>query len=276
MTLFEFFQYLIIALYLMGMIFFIGGTLKNNKIMGKLGNLCAIGGFALHSVDLLLAVTLYKFTVFTDGFFYLSLLGWSFILVYFALWWKVRNTFFALTASPLALLLFIASLATQSLKVQQLPAHLVGLFIGLHIGTIFLSIALMAMAAGAGVAFLYLNNKIKTKANLSNLGKEMPSLNTFDRVNHWSIMVGFPLYTLGLAAGFLWASKTFNKTFSWDPKEVVTIVVWFLFAILFHQRLVAGWRGRKPAILVIIVFLITMISLWGINFFVPTHHSFKV
>lgn len=98
---------------------------------------------------------------------------------------------FALTASPLALLLFIVSLASQSLKVT-LPAHLAGLFIGLHIGTIFVSIALMAMAAGAGVAFIYLNNKIKTKANLTGMEKEMPSLNTFDNVNHWSIIIGFP------------------------------------------------------------------------------------
>lgn len=275
MTLFEIFQYIIIAFYLFGMVFFFVGTLKNNKMLGKLGNLAAIGGFALHTLDLLLAVSLYKGTVLSGGYFYFSLLGWSFITVYFGLWWKVRSTFFALTASPLALLLFIISLAAQSLKVT-LPAHLAGLFIGLHIGTIFFSIALMAMAAGAGVAFLYLNNKIKTKANLSAMGKDMPSLNTFDNVNHWSILIGFPLYTLGLAAGFLWARGAFSKMFSWDPKEIVTLVVWFLFAFLFHQRLIVGWRGKKPAILVIIVFVITMISLWGINFFVPTHHSFKV
>lgn len=257
-----------------GMAFFFVGTLKNNKMLGKLGNMAAVGGFILHTIDILLALTVYRGTVLSGGYFYFSLLGWSFILVYFGLWWKVRSTFFALTASPLALLLFIISLAAQSLKVT-LPAHLAGLFIGLHIGTIFVSIALMAMAAGAGVAFLYLNNKIKTKANLSGMGKDMPSLNTFDNVNHWSILIGFPLYTLGLAAGFLWARGAFSKMFSWDPKEIVTLVVWFLFAFLFHQRLVLGWRGKKPAILVIIVFVITMISLWGINFFLPTHHSFK-
>ncbi|NDV24506.1 inner membrane protein YpjD [Desulfovibrio sp. JC022] len=275
MTLFELFQYVIIALYLAGTVCFFIGSLKSNKILGKLGNLSAVGGFALHTLDLLLAVTLYKETVLSGGYFYFSLLGWSFILVYFGLWWKLRSTFFALTASPFALLLFIISLASQSLKVT-IPAHLAGLFIGLHIGTIFVSIALMAMAAGAGVAFLYLNNKIKTKANLTGMGKEMPSLNTFDNVNHWSIIIGFPLYTLGLAAGFLWARAAFSKMFSWDPKEIVTLVVWFLFAFVFHQRIMMGWRGKKPAILVIIVFVITMISLWGINFFIPTHHSFKV
>lgn len=116
MTLFEIFQYIIIAFYVSGMAFFFVGTLKNNKMLGKLGNLAAIGGFALHTLDLLLAVLLYKGTVLSGGYFYFSLLGWSFILVYFGLWWKVRSTFFALTASPLALLLFIISLAAQSLK----------------------------------------------------------------------------------------------------------------------------------------------------------------
>ncbi len=275
MTLFELFQYVIIALYLAGTVCFFIGSLKNNKSLGKLGNLVAVCGFALHTLDLLLAVTMYRGTVLSGGYFYFSLLGWSFILVYFGLWWKLRSTFFALTASPLALLLFLVSLASQSLKVT-LPAHLSGLFIGLHIGTIFVSIALMAMAAGAGVAFIYLNNKIKTKANLTGIEKEMPSLNTFDNVNHWSIIIGFPLYTLSLASGFLWARAAFSKMFSWDPKEIVTLVVWFLFAFLFHQRIMVGWRGKKPAILVIIVFAITMFSLWGINFFVPTHHSFKV
>ncbi|WP_320169804.1 cytochrome c biogenesis protein CcsA [Maridesulfovibrio sp.] len=275
MSLFEIFQIIIIACYLTGTGLFFAGSIRNSDSMGRLGNMAAVGGFVLHTVDLVLALTLYRGTVLSGGYFYFSLLGWSIILVYFGLWWKVRSTYFALTASPLALLLFLVSLAARSLKVT-LPVHLAGLFIGLHIGTIFVSIALMAMAAGAGVAFLYLNNKIKTKANLSAMGRDMPSLNTFDKVNHWAILIGFPLYTLGLAAGFLWARSAFSKMFSWDPKEIVTLVVWFLFAFLFHQRMLVGWRGRKPAILVIVVFAITMISLWGINFFVPTHHSFKV
>lgn len=274
MTLFEILQFVIIGLYLLGTGSFIMGSLIGKSVFSKLGNAFAVLGFGLHTVDLTLAVTLYHKTVFTGGYFYFSILGWGLILFYFFLWWRFRNTFFALTASPLALLLFISSLAAQSLKVT-LPKHLAGLFIGLHIGTIFVSIALMAMAAGAGAAFLYLNNKIKTKAAISGFGKDMPSLNSFDRVNHWAIVVGFPLYTLGLASGFLWARSAFKQMFSWDPKEIVTLLVWFLFAFLFHQRIAMGWRGRKPAMLVIVVFVITMISLWGINFFVPTHHSFK-
>lgn len=274
MALFEVLQYVIIGLYLIGTSAFIVGSLVTRPLFTKLGNYCAISGFIMHTVDLTLAVTLFPKTVFDGGSFYYSILGWGLILVYFLFWWKLRNSFFALTASPLALLLFISSLAAQSLKVT-LPKHLAGLFIGLHIGTIFISIALMAMAAGAGAAFIYLNNKIKSKTAISGFGKDMPSLNSFDRINHWAIAVGFPLYTLGLAAGFLWARSVYKQMFSWDPKEIVTLIVWFLFAFLFHQRIALGWKGKKPAILVIVVFIITMLSLWGINFFMNTHHSFK-
>jgi hypothetical protein len=45
---------------------------------------------------------------------------------------------------------------------------------------------------------------------------------------------------------------------------------------MFHQRLAYGWRGRKPAVLVIGVFLLMIVSMLGINFLVPTtFHGFK-
>jgi ABC-type transport system involved in cytochrome c biogenesis permease subunit len=51
--------------------------------------------------------------------------------------------------------------------------------------------------------------------------------------------------------------------------------VWFLYALLFHQRVMLGWRGRKTAVLLIWVFAISVVSLVGINFLAPSHHSFK-
>jgi ABC-type uncharacterized transport system permease subunit len=49
-----------------------------------------------------------------------------------------------------------------------------------------------------------------------------------------------------------------------------------LFAYLFHQRVAYGWRGRKPAVMTIAVFLLTVLSMLGINFLVPTtFHGFK-
>ena len=104
--------------------------------------------------------------------------------------------------------------------------------------------------------------------------RALPALSTCDTVNRWAVAAGFPLYTIGLLSGFIWAKLTWNRIFSYDPKEILAIGVWLLFAFLFHQRLFLGWRGRKTAKLAIRIFGLTLVSLLVINFFVPTHHSF--
>ena len=91
----------------------------------------------------------------------------------------------------------------------------------------------------------------------------------------WAARIGFPLYTVSMLAGFLWASFTWKKIISWDPKEIVSIIVWIVFALLFHQRMVLGWRGKKPAKTAIVLFLLCLASLVGVNFLLPTHHSFR-
>jgi ABC-type transport system involved in cytochrome c biogenesis permease subunit len=108
----------------------------------------------------------------------------------------------------------------------------------------------------------------------------MPALNSFDRINARAVVWGFPLYTLALAAGFIWAPMSFGGESSWrsgiwDPKELVSLLVWFLFAALFHLRLINGWRGRKASLLVILIFGVSVFSLIVVNFFMPTHHSFN-
>ncbi|MDK2954976.1 MAG: hypothetical protein PWQ57_472 [Desulfovibrionales bacterium] len=266
---------LIILLYFTGSAFFFAGLIASNGRLRQMGALCALAGFACHSLDLILFVSQNRIAAFSAGEFYFSLLSWCLLLIYFLLWWRLKLKFLALTASPLALVLFISSLAAINFKVT-IPKQLVGLFFGLHIGSLFASLGLLAMGFGAALAFLYLNKRIKSKTPLSKGGPDLPSLNAFDRVNHWAIAIGFPLYTLGLFSGFVWAHIAWSKTFSWDPKEVTGLAVWFLYALLFHQRLMIGWRGRKPAVLLIWVFAISIASLVGINFFAPTHHSFKM
>ena len=274
MGLFDLLQFFIIALYALGAGLFIHGFACGVDKTKSAGTWVSVAGFVLHSLDLLYFLNISKAEALSTGQFYFSLLAWSLLLIYFLLWWRLRLSFLGLTAAPLALILFISSLAIGSLKVLM-PAKMSALFFGLHIGSLFLSMGFMAMAFGAAIAFLRLDSQIKHKSGLKSLGKSMPSLSAFDKVNFWAIMLGFPLYTIGLFSGFVWARITWGKYFTWDPKELAALIVWFLFAFLLHQRLAMGWRGKKTAKLVIWIFAISLISLVGINFLTSTHHSFK-
>jgi ABC-type transport system involved in cytochrome c biogenesis permease subunit len=177
-----------------------------------------------------------------------------------------------MSASPLAFLLFILAYKLNHLQVE-LPATLKELFIILHIGPMYGSLGLLTLAFGAGLLFLRLDGKIKSKARLSEFERELPALGVYDRVNRLAVVTGFPCYTIGIAAGFIWAPTVWGPG-AWDPKQIFSIFVWFLYAAIFYLRLVRGWRGRKAALLIILIFGISAFSLLVVNMFMPTRHGF--
>ena len=260
--------------YLIATIQVLAGFLFKKEKLQSLGNYLTIAGFGLHTIDLAVQYFFSFHETLARGQFYFSFLAWAFLLVYFLLWLILKLKFLSLTAAPLALILFSSSLAISP-KALPIPPRLSGLWFSLHIATLFISMGFLAMAFGAGITYLYLEKKIKTKSKLSSFSRELPSLATFDRVNHLAVAWGFPLFTLGILSGFIWAAFTWKRIFTWDPKEILAIIIWFLYAYLFHQRFALGWKGRKPAKLAIIIFVLTVLSMVGVNFFTPGHHSFK-
>lgn len=259
MGLFEILHICIIVLYALGTILFLTGVCTDNEKLKKIAVWMAIVGFALNTVDLALVLTR-DATALYGGKFYFNIMAWCVLALYFFFWWRLRLEYLAITALPLALLLFVASLSMGGIRVVM-PPELTALFFGLHIASLVLTLGVLMLAFGAALAFIYYNKKLKTKAGLSSLGKDVPSLDKFDRVNRLAVVVGFPLFTLGLFSTFFWYWIAPGKQFSWDIMKIGSLAVWFLYAFLFHQRMVLGWRGRKPAILAIWVFAGMCVSL---------------
>lgn len=274
MTASRFFDLLVALLYLAGSISYPLGLVLRRPALKRAATWTSVAAFALHTVDLFIRFVELGAVNLQHGQFYMSLMAWFFVLIFFVLWWKLKHDFLSMITAPLALILFSTSLAVRT-QVLAVPEHFSALWFSLHVGTIFISLALIAMAFGAGLAYLYLEGKIKTKSKLPGFSKDLPSLETFDRANNWAVCIGFPLYSISILAGFLWASFTWKQVISWDPKEIISIFIWTLFALLFHQRTVLGWRGRKPAKTAIVLFVLCLVSLVGVNFLLPTHHSFQ-
>jgi ABC-type uncharacterized transport system permease subunit len=257
-------------LYLAVSALFIAGMVGRHPGLKRAASILATAGFALHTLGLAGRVVSEGGEALVHAPFYLSLLSWALLLTFFIVRRTMHMEFLALTAAPLALILFLASLAFTAKVV--LPTALAGPFFALHIGSLFASIALLTMAFGAGAWFLNLEKRIKTKEKLSGFQQDMPSLNALDSANHWAVVLGFPLYTLGLVAGFIWGWFTWGRTLQWNFLTIAPVAIWLCYAYLFHQRLAAGWRGRKPAALAMFVFILCILML-GMNFLLPTHHS---
>lgn len=273
MSLSDLVTYTIIVLYALGTAFaFAGAPSVRRGGLRSLGAVFTLAGFGLHSGLMLLLILTHPLGELSKGDF-LQLMSWSVLLVWCVSWRWLKLPFLGLTMSPLALLLYIASLGVETVQ-GGVPATLGPLFAVLHLGALFVSFALLALGFGAALLFLHMEKKIKGKTAFSEFDRELPALSTFDAVNRWVVGIGFPLYTLGLASGFVWARMTWGRVVSWDPKEWTSLLVWLLFAVLFHQRVALGWQGRKVAVMLIVIFAMSVFSVVGVNFFMESHHSF--
>jgi cytochrome c-type biogenesis protein CcsB len=126
----------------------------------------------------------------------------------------------------------------------------------------------------AGFMYIVQERSIKRK-KLGRIHKLLPSLEVLDMINRRGLPVGFFLMTVGIVSGALWAGSAWGFYWSWDPKETWSLITWFAYAAMVHQRLVLGWRGKKAAIMAMIGFGLVMFTFIGVSILFAGHHSFR-
>lgn len=97
---------------------------------------------------------------------------------------------------------------------------------------------------------------------------------TLDNISYRMIGLGFPLITIGIIAGAVWANEAWGTYWSWDPKETWALITWLVFAAYLHARITRGWQGRRPAILATTGFVIVWICYLGVNLLGKGLHSY--
>jgi cytochrome c-type biogenesis protein CcsB len=97
---------------------------------------------------------------------------------------------------------------------------------------------------------------------------------TLDNISYRMIGLGFPLLTIGIIAGAVWANEAWGSYWSWDPKETWALITWLVFAAYLHARITKGWQGRRPAILAATGFAVVWICYLGVNILGKGLHSY--
>lgn len=97
---------------------------------------------------------------------------------------------------------------------------------------------------------------------------------TLDNISYRTIGLGFPLLTIGIIAGGVWANEAWGSYWSWDPKETWALITWLIFAAYLHSRITRGWQGRRPALLAASGFVVVWICYLGVNLLGKGLHSY--
>ncbi len=119
---------------------------------------------------------------------------------------------------------------------------------------------LTAGKALVGVAIIYLVAKIGRAISQS------VSQETIDALSYRFIAFGYPLLTLGIFLGAVWANESWGRFWGWDPKETWAFITWVFYTAYLHNRLVLGWKGLRSGLLAIFGVFIVMITFVGVNY----------
>ena len=188
-----------------------------------------------------------------------------------------------LTPAILLIHTFAAFILPADLKVSTaLVPALQSNWLVMHVTVMVLSYA--ALLAGCLFAIAYLVVGFIT-TSITKKPLTLPSQNSqvtflqqlaekLDNLSYRILGLGFPLLTIGLLSGAVWANQTWGSYWSWDPKETWALITWFVFAIYLHTRISKGWNGKQSAFLAVFGFIILWVCYLGVNLMGKGLHSY--
>ena len=230
-----------------------------------------LGGFIVHSIALAVYFFEAGYPAVTHLREALSFYSWLMVGIYLLVQIKYRLTVLGCLIGPLAFLMSMGAV-TFAAGAQELPPSLRTYWLPLHVTLAFLGNAVFALAFGVSVMYLVQEYELKSKKTII-FYKHVSSLETLDRLNYTFLIWGFPLMTLGIITGSLWAGIRWGDYWSWEPRQISSAITWILYGGLLHARITAGWRGKKAAFWTIVGFVVVLgYFLWGDHVF-PSRHG---
>jgi cytochrome c-type biogenesis protein CcsB len=147
------------------------------------------------------------------------------------------------------------------------PALQQPLLLTIHVG------AAVAAYAVAGVAFIAALGELSQRAADDRIAL-LPRADTARIVAHRAVLIGFPILTLAIALGSVWANLAWRSYWSNDPKELAAAATWLVFGAYLH---VAGRRdglARLAPWLVVLGFAGVLFTYIGAGLFIVGEHSY--
>jgi len=251
---------------------YLSSLLVKKVKLAKISTWILAAAFVFLTVNLLFVIHNSSWLVNPDSRDFLSLCAWSVCAIYLALQFKTKTRVLGAFISPLILLFMIAAAGEASGKTIR-PQNLQSWITAVHLVLAIVGEALFIIASCAGLMFIMQNRMLKHK-KLSRTSRLLPSLSDLDRINHICLLWGFPVLSLGIIAGSVFAQLSWQSGWLTDPKVIWTFAGWIIYGFLLHQRLAIGWKGYRMAVFSGTAFILLLLSYCSVRLCFSTLHNF--
>jgi cytochrome c-type biogenesis protein CcsB len=199
---------------------------------------------------------------FTNQYEFSVSFAWGILVayVYFEQHYHVRTI--GLLILPIAAAFVFYSLSMGTTANPLVPALQNPPLLITHIAVAVVAYGAFSISFAAAV--LYLVQPAEGKPGL-------PKPALLDEIGYRAVIIGFPLLTLTVVLGALWAEKAWGTYWSWDPKETASLFTWLIYGAYLHARAARGWVGRRAAWLLVAGFASVLLCFFGNLFFGGLH-----
>ncbi|HEY5649213.1 MAG TPA: cytochrome c biogenesis protein CcsA [Nitrospiria bacterium] len=265
---------LTLLFYLLGTLFFMVYLWGGEK--DRLSRLSVAGtaaGFVFHTLTLLGRKMEAGFATLTHLSDAMVFFAWALVLVFLVVEYRFRIHILGSFVLPLALISLL-SVSIFPAPVSSGEGELKMAWVYVHTAMALLGAVAFAVASLAGIMYLIQERLLKSK-RLNDLYNKLPSLDILDDLNRRAVMLGFGLLTLGIIIG-AWGAGGGAGSFltSWDPRKILTLVIWGFYLVVLHGRITMGWRAKRAAYLAIFGFVCVIVSFVGVDLIWKGEHAF--
>jgi len=184
----------------------------------------------------------------------------------------------ALFLSKILILLSLSLVIFASLLTPTKEAPLIrDPWLWTHIVLTVLGEVFFFVGAAVSIVYLAVNRQLRLRKISSSLFARLPSLSDFDRLLGETLLAGFILLTLGMVLGFMFAERYWGATWIFDPKVLLCLLTWLVYALLLILRQVSSaYRGRTSATLAVVGFLAVILLSSGMDILFQSRHNLSL
>ncbi|MEW6544154.1 MAG: cytochrome c biogenesis protein CcsA [Nitrospirota bacterium] len=249
-----------IVLYLAGTAFFLAYLLRRSEALSKVSLGVTGVGFVSHTFALLARMMERGHVPLSSFHEAMSFFSWALVLVFLLVEFRHRIHVLGSFILPLASISLLSAAALPQ-EVPTLQPMLSTVWV--HVTLSMLGTVGFAVAFVAGIMYLIQDGLLKSK-RFNVLYAKLPPLDFLDRLNQQSIVMGFPLLTLGIITGAISAEFARGSYLNWNPEQLWALVTWVFYFVVLLGRLTVGWRAKRAAYLTIIGFAGVVLTFIGV------------
>ena len=215
----------------------------------------ALGAFAvgavLHFVSIIEEGLLENHCPIANFYETFSMCAFLLTVLFLFVYWRYKLESLSVFVFPLVFVM--ALVATMGNPVSAWTSSAVrNAWLTVHIVLVLLGYAALAIMAVASLLYLIQERELKAKKPRK-FYYRLPPLGTLDDLISKSMAFGFVFITLAVIAGSTWGFIELRTRWIADPKIAISFFTWGAYLVMVFLRVTAGWRGRKAAVMAVVV-----------------------